>query len=242
MKRILLLCAVFMSYLVSAQGHETFDNFETTGNSYKNGSFVGQNGIEWTYIQCRGDLELNGRAITLGRNRAEGQQLSSATIPGGIGTLEFAYMQAFNSDVALQVFVNDNLVYTATTNDEKEIPKNTGPIEINMEGDFVLKLVNPENVGQVTVDDIIWTAHGTVGIEDNQQTSFSFYPNPVNTTLNIKANKEITNVQAFNLLGQQVVAKRRANKVDVSALTAGAYIFKVTFEDGSTKTFKVVKQ
>lgn len=245
MKKILLLCSVLISTMMVAQGHETFNNFEPGGNanSYQNGTFVGDNGIVWNYLQCRGDIELNGKALTLGRNRAEGQALTSGTISGGIGTLEFAYMQAFANNTGLQVYVNDNLVYTAVTDNEKDIPKNTGAIEINVEGDFVLKMVNPENVGQITVDDIIWTAHGTVGIEDNDFVGFSFYPNPASSVLNLKANQMITNVVAFNLLGQQVISKNQFlnNKVDLSSLTSGAYIFRVTFENGTERTFKVIK-
>lgn len=246
MKRILLLFSVLLSTMMIAQGHETFDNFEGSGNSYQNGSFIGENGVEWNYIQCRGDLELNGRAITLGRNRAEGQSLTSAPIPGGIGTLKFSYIQAFSNDVYMEVYINDSEepIFVATSNDEKDVIKHTDEIEVNVEGDFVLKLVNPENAGQITVDDIIWTEYEVASVEDSNYVGFSFYPNPVNNTLNLTANQTIVDVAAFNLLGQQVIAKNNFSngKVDVSSLSAGAYIFKVTFENGSNKTFKVVKQ
>lgn len=245
MKKILLGCALLLSGLTFAQGHETFDNLATTGNSYANGSFIGQNGVEWTYGQCRGDIELNGKAITLGRNRAEPQFLESALIPGGIGTLEFSFMQAFSKDVHMEVYVNNDLIYTATTNDELEVIKSSGPITVEVAGDFVLKFVNPGDVGQVTLDDIIWTDHdATVGIDENEITGFSYFPNPANNIVNIQANQPISNVVAYNLLGQVVLNNNSfANgQVDISTLTTGAYIFKVTFENGADKTFKIIKQ
>lgn len=244
MKKILLGCALLFSGLMFAQGHETFDNLDTTGNSYGNGSFIGQGGIEWTYGQCRGDIELNGKAITLGRNRAEPMFLESALIPGGIGTLEFSYMQAFSKDVHMEVYVNNDLIYTATSNDELEVVKSSGTITVEVDGDFVLRFVNPGDVGQITLDDIIWTAHdGTVGIEDNLVTDFSYFPNPAENILNIQANQPITNVVAYNLLGQAVLNNNNFSngQVDISSLTTGAYIFKVTFESGVDKTFKIIK-
>lgn len=246
MKRILLLFSVLVSTMMVAQGHETFDNFEATGNSYQNGTFLGQDGSEWSYIQCRGDLELNGKALTLGRNRAEGQSLTTGVIQGGIGTLNFNYIQAFSTDVYLEVYINDSEepIFVATSNDELDVIKNTGDIEVNVEGDFVLKFINQQGAGQVTIDDIIWTEYDVVGVEDNDFVGFSFYPNPVSSTLNLTANQEIVDVAAFNLLGQQVIAKNHFlnGKVDVSSLSAGAYIFKVTFENGNNKTFKVIKR
>src|SRR5690606_3256401 len=103
MKKTLLLLFVFLSALLSAQGLETFANFDRTGTSYGDGSFAGQDGSTWTYGQCRGDLELNGKAITMGRNRSSENFVESGIISGGMGTLEFSYVQAFATNVNMQV-------------------------------------------------------------------------------------------------------------------------------------------
>lgn len=157
-KFTILLFATLLSAVGYSQGHETFDNLEITGTSYQDGSFTGQDGSEWNFLQSRGDSEITGKALMLGRNRTPDAELESGTISGGIGTLKFSYMQAFSNDVNLEVYVNGDLVYTATTDNELEVIKTTDDIEVNVEGDFTLKFFNPEGA-QVTIDDIIWTAH-----------------------------------------------------------------------------------
>lgn len=245
MKKFLLLACVMLSALTYAQGHETFDNLELEGNSYATGSFVGQDGITWSFGEARGDIELNGTAITLGRNRANPMFLESQTIPNGIGTLEFSYMQAFSSNVGMEVLVNGELVYTATSDDEKEVIKSSGSITIEVAGDFTLMFNNPEGFGQITLDDIVWTEHDdTTGIDDNNDVGFSFFPNPMTDILNLNAKISIESVEGYNVLGQKVIGNNQFNngQINVSSLPAGAYIFRIKFENGSQKTINVSKQ
>src|SRR5690554_6205001 len=157
MKNFLLIISVLLSSMIFAQGHETFDNLGHTGNSYQDGSFVGQDGIEWTYGQSRGDIELDGAAITLGRNRTEDMYLESAALTNGVGTLEFSYSQAFSNPVNLEVLVDGVLVYTATSDNEQGVIKSSGVITVEAEAGAVIKFNNPDGA-QVTLDDIIWTA------------------------------------------------------------------------------------
>ncbi|HLV91569.1 MAG TPA: T9SS type A sorting domain-containing protein, partial [Aequorivita sp.] len=188
MKKILLVVSVLLSSMTFAQGHETFDNLDLTGNSYLNGSFVGQDGITWTYGQSRGDIELNGKALTLGRNRAEDMFLESAALTNGVGTLEFSYSQAFSNPVNLEVLVNGVLVYTATSDDEQGVIKSSGLITVEAEAGAVIKFNNP-NGAQVTLDDIIWTAFDNGG--------GGTFPDPYCDITNIAATdvEEITNVE-----------------------------------------------
>jgi hypothetical protein len=74
--------------------------------------------------------------------------------------------------------------------------------------------------------------------------NFTFYPNPVKNVLNLSYNKEISNVEVYNLLGQKVSTDSvNANnaQIDMSDLSNGTYIVKVT-SDNHVKTIKVVKQ
>jgi hypothetical protein len=74
--------------------------------------------------------------------------------------------------------------------------------------------------------------------------SFVAYPNPVKDILNLEYNSEISSVKILNLLGQEVISKiinANATQVDMSQLSAGAYIVNVTIGD-AVKTIKVVKQ
>jgi hypothetical protein len=73
---------------------------------------------------------------------------------------------------------------------------------------------------------------------------FASYPNPVIDILNLSYSKNIDKVQVMNLLGQEVIAKSINTtdaKVDMSALTSGTYLVKVT-SDNQIRTIKVIKQ
>src|SRR5690554_4778266 len=83
-----------------------------------------------------------------------------------------------------------------------------------------------------------------IGVEDQSTTAFTYYPNPTSGVVNITANKDISSVSVVNILGQQVIATTSLDngQVDLSALATGTYMFRVTFEDGSLETFKVIKE
>ena len=74
--------------------------------------------------------------------------------------------------------------------------------------------------------------------------AFLAYPNPVKDVLNLEYNSEISNVRVINLLGQEVISRNinaNSTQVDMSQLSAGAYIVNVTVGN-AVKTIKVVKQ
>lgn len=74
---------------------------------------------------------------------------------------------------------------------------------------------------------------------------FKYYPNPVKDVLNLSYVSNISSVSVVNLLGQQVLTKNvnaNENQLDLSTLTAGTYLVKITTEDNLEKTIKIVKQ
>ncbi len=76
------------------------------------------------------------------------------------------------------------------------------------------------------------------------KSNFVAYPNPVKDVLNLSYKTAISNVRVINLLGQEVLnTKANSNDVQVnmSALTAGAYIVNITVED-TVHTIKVIKE
>ncbi len=171
MKKVVFLRAiVFITGILlfnpslNAQGLETFDNLGITGTSYQDGTFTGQDGSEWTFEQCRGDYEISGKAIMIGRNRTPQANFYSGTITGGIGIINFDYQQAFSTNVNLNVLVNDVVVGTVTSNGEQGTNKNSGDIIVNVSGNVVIKFINVNNGdGQVVVDNVLWTAFSDGG-------------------------------------------------------------------------------
>ncbi|WP_162147687.1 T9SS type A sorting domain-containing protein [Flavobacterium limnosediminis] len=75
-------------------------------------------------------------------------------------------------------------------------------------------------------------------------TAFKAYPNPVKNVLNLSYATEISSVEVYNMLGQNVMTKTlnvAQGQIDMSNLNAGNYIVKFT-ADGVTQTIKVIKQ
>lgn len=71
------------------------------------------------------------------------------------------------------------------------------------------------------------------------------YPNPAANAVTVSAGTSIANVSVHNILGQQVLvqsANGASTTLNLSALTAGTYLVKVTSDKGATATLRVVKQ
>ena len=74
--------------------------------------------------------------------------------------------------------------------------------------------------------------------------TFKAYPNPVKDILNLSYIQEISNVELYNIVGQQVIVKTvnaNQSQIDMSQLVSGTYLVKV-FADNQIQTIKVVKE
>ncbi len=104
----------------------------------------------------------------------------------------------------------------------------------NPEGPFTINL---------TTTDTATLGTGLSVDEFQKESLFSYYPNPVNDNLTLNAQKEISNVSVYNMIGQEVYRNAPNsvnNSVDMSNLQSGAYFVKVTV-DNVTETIKVIK-
>ena len=187
MKSTLFILGFFLATtMLVAQGTENFANFPETGNSYQDGTFTGQDGSTWTYWQCRGDQIITDQTPCLGKDRTPTAEITSGTISNGCGILSFDYMQAFSTDVELDVFVNGLLITTVTTNSQQGVILNTGTITVNTPGDFVLDFKQHDNgAGQVAIDNVTWTAYGGGPLPEptNYPTDFLATTAPFSVTL-----------------------------------------------------------
>lgn len=92
-----------------------------------------------------------------------------------------------------------------------------------------------------------WSADVTctpLGIADQAFESFSYYPNPVENTLNLKANNQIESVTIYNLLGQEVMSSSpnsTTSTLEMGNLQTGTYLMKVSI-NGNEETFRLLKK
>jgi hypothetical protein len=87
------------------------------------------------------------------------------------------------------------------------------------------------------------TANVTLSVGGFDNANFKYYPNPVTDVLTVSYSNVISDVVVYNLLGQQMLTSKpnaTQTQVDLSSLTAGTYMVKVTSDEVS-KTIKVVK-
>ncbi|WP_188405813.1 T9SS type A sorting domain-containing protein, partial [Psychroflexus salis] len=79
---------------------------------------------------------------------------------------------------------------------------------------------------------------------DFDSANFSYYPNPVKTSITIDATNNVEEIEVFNMLGQRVITQRpnQTNpRLEMGNLEAGVYLMKVSI-NGASKTFQVIKE
>ena len=92
------------------------------------------------------------------------------------------------------------------------------------------------------IDDVVFV-EGQLGTNDFSADVFSVYPNPVKDKLNIESAAAVNSVAVYDVLGKQVLSVQPdaiSPSVDMSGLSSGAYLVKVTIGNAS-KTVKVIK-
>ncbi len=87
---------------------------------------------------------------------------------------------------------------------------------------------------------------GVLGVNDASKSTFSVYPNPVNSVLNINtATSEIMSYKIFNLQGAQIMSgdvNSSNNQISVDAISQGIYFIKMTAADNTSSTLKFIKK
>ena len=87
-----------------------------------------------------------------------------------------------------------------------------------------------------------FVVEGTLGLNDVQSLDMNIYPNPVNgnfVTIQTPVNG-MKNVEVFDITGKRLInTSLSADTLEVSSLSAGMYLIKVTVE-GQSKTSKLI--
>lgn len=215
-------------------GDENFSNIPANASDYKTRTWTNNN-VSWTATLARTDQTINGKAITL-----QGGDLTSSNVPGGVQTLTLTTQRKFNGgDGNLNVFVNNNLAGTIPYSASVA----TNFINVNVTGNAVIKIVNPNNNDRVAIDDLKWTCYnGSLATSETKKdkAEFSIYPNPVrNNELFMKGENlnKISKAQIYDLSGKAIETLsnpfKNSNKINLKGLVKGTYILKT--DNFSTK-------
>lgn len=184
---LMMVVNAFSQGSTAYQFVETFETLGLTGNSYRDGSFVGVEGITWTYIHVTGEqtFPINEEGLLL-RRSGENSSIKSSVISGGIQNFKVDMRKAFTGagDRQIGLFINEQLIASSITfgnfsggSDEIfsfEVEN------INIEGDFTLEirhLLGGTQNRQLVIDNISWNSFGETSNPLNPTVSPVFDPN-----------------------------------------------------------------
>ena len=150
----------------------------------------------------------------------------------------------YNRFQGIYDFVTENLWYAVASNDSllKTYDHGLSWVYDSLTVDNIQDIeIRNDNLGYVTGSDCkLYTKQPEASLNLNQ---VYLYPNPAFNVLNIKtnSNNKVELIQLFNIKGVLVLENYNANKIDISGISTGVYIIKLT-HDGSTIAKKFVKQ
>jgi hypothetical protein len=101
-----------------------------------------------------------------------------------------------------------------------------------------------EGNGTVYLDNLYFWNDSTAGIDDTTMSQFTYYPNPVNDQLTIRAQSNVKDITVFNMLGQIVLRQSPNTKdclVDMAVMQSGAYFVQISIGN-TVETVRVLKQ
>jgi hypothetical protein len=169
-------------------------------------------------------------------------------------------------DYAAHIFVdlNDDFTFDSTELFYSGLSATTSPNTLNASfvmpataplGNHRMRLVTADT-GQATPNPCYSGTYGVtidftanvildpLSTSDFDNSTFTYYPNPVNDILNISHTSEISSISVFNLIGQSILFEEiNSNnyQLDMSSLNTGVYLVKVK-ANNTEKTIKITKQ
>lgn len=142
---------------------ETFENHNAPSGTYSPGSFLGDNGVTWTYVRGRADdnfrVNADNKSFMFAAFDASNPRIASSTISGGIKNFRIFMRKAFtgsgNRQIAL--YINGNFIANSIAWDNTNVQV-LEVSDIDIPGDFTIEI---RNLGrQVVIDDLSWTSFG----------------------------------------------------------------------------------
>ena len=228
------LVGLFVSPFLFSQILTVNDGSSVSINS---GSSITIDGLEIapadTYtISGANDVSRSPTAATAGTNSSVSRVYStSALLSGFTGTLTFSYLDGELNDIA-----EGDLVLELQADDDSWTTYGGTVDEVNNTVSYTFN--DPVSFKAVTAS----SADATLTIEDIYplDSRISVYPNPTANRIYIQG-ENILQAELFDLRGRKVKATNQ-KQIDLSDITSGSFILKVTTDNDKTKSFKIIKQ
>lgn len=243
MKKLYAFVAIMAAVTVSAQGTESFTNLTASANGYSDGSYVGDNGITWTFGQARKATTadaINGTSI--GFNSTGTRFVKANSGANGVGSITYKVSSYFTGGVAsdrkIEVWVNGVMLESYTL--EAMTTDYTRTVTANTPGDVVIEF-RSTGTRQLVLDDVSWTAASTLAVINPNEKKINFVKSTVvDTNLEFGAKAD---VKIYDMNGRMLKAAsvNEGTQLNVSALAKGVYIVAGEIE-GQKVTQKIIKK
>ena len=205
--------------------------------SISSGSSITLNGLEIapadTYvISGANDVSRSATAVTAGANSSVSRVYSSSALFSGFtGTLTFSYLEG-----ELNGITENELVMELQSDDDSWISYTGTVDEVNNTVSYTFN--DPVSFKAVTAS----SSDATLTVEDIYplDSRISVYPNPTANRIYIQG-ENILQAELFDLRGRKVKATNQ-KQIDLSDITSGSFILKVTTDNNNTKSFKIIKR
>jgi hypothetical protein len=205
--------------------------------SISSGSSITLDGLEIapsdTYvISGANDVSLSATAATAGANSSVSRVYSSSALLSGFtGTLTFSYLEGELNDIT-----EDDLVLELQADDDSWTSYGGTVDEVNNTVSYTFN--DPVSFKAVTAS----SEDATLTIQDIYplDSKISVYPNPTANRIYIQG-ENVLQAELFDLRGRKVKATNQ-NQIDLSDITSGSFILKVTTDNNNTKSFKIIKR
>ncbi len=235
---------LFISEYVEAGNNKAIEIANFTGssinlNAYTIARDVNSNGTYGTALQLTGTLaHENVHVISRGNSSAEIVALANQLSSGDA--------MSFNGNDPIGLFKNGVLIDIfgnfGGTNEFENVTYRRKPTVINPTTAFDL-------VGEWDAYDInnvtgLGSHSTTFGINNPEENSFSFFPNPVESNQLFFNSASPLKVEVYSITGELIIdtfLKNRTKSLDISILSSGLYIVRMTHNFG-VQVKKIIRQ
>lgn len=134
---------------------------------------------------------------------------------------------------------NATVTWSIVTGEAFASVSDEGLVTAIAEGAVIVRATTQDGTvyGEITITIDIDTSSA----DEFNKNSFSVYPNPTAAVLNIQSAVPVLSVRLYDNLGREV-SNTSAQSIDMSRFSAGIYILNATFDNGSSKSIKVIKK
>jgi len=226
------------------------ETFSKIGNDeladYGNGSFTGDNGIQWTYNQSR--LDQNDAKTINGLKIRDTNGALSAILTGGIQSIGVNLAKAFNTaqESQIEIYINGELIGTSLEVGDatKSAPyqyviNNIAGYENTAVFTLEIKVLNKP----ITIENIVWNSNSTLSspniIDPVDASILQLQPSiieageQINIQLDLQNYEKETQLVVYKLNGSVVLDKiitQKTNSINLSekiSLPSGVYALKI---------------